>query len=78
MVLSQFGRVALEIVHSRVDYAGSMTDGRTVQEIEANGKAAQEMANLWKYVKAQLRTSIDTELRDDVATEVRYAQAANS
>ena len=77
MVLSQFGRVALEIVHARVDYAGSMTDGRTVQEIDAGGKAAQEMRNLWTYVKAQLRNDMDTETRIDVNTETSLAQAAN-
>lgn len=62
LVLSQFGPVALTLVHSRVDYAGSMTDGRTVQEIEANGKGAGEIAALWKYVRTQLRTDANTAL----------------
>lgn len=62
LVLSQFGPVALTVVHARVDYAGSMTDGRTVQEIEASGKGAGEMSSLWKYVKAQLRNHVTASL----------------
>lgn len=76
MVLSQFGRVALEIVHARVDYAGSMTDGRTVQEIEAGGKAANEVRELWKYVKTQLRNSVEDDLRQATG-EAAHAQAAH-
>jgi len=75
MVLSQFGKVALEVVHSRVDYAGSMTDGRTVQEIEANGKAAQEMQGLWKYIKTQLRNNVATEISSHVITTEVAAHA---
>jgi hypothetical protein len=31
-----------------------MTDGRTVQEIDPNGKAAAEIALLWSYLGQQL------------------------
>jgi chromosome partitioning protein len=56
LALSQHGPVATTIMHYRVDYAASMTDGRTAQEIDANSKAAIEMRDLWAY----LRKSVDT------------------
>lgn len=55
--LSEHGVVAPAIVHDRVDYAGSMIDGRTVQETDPKGKSAAEMAELWKFVKAQMAKS---------------------
>ena len=55
--LSEHGIVAPAIVHDRVDYAGSMIDGRTVRETDPKGKSAAEMADLWKFVKAQLAKS---------------------
>ena len=56
LALSQHGPVATTIMHYRVDYAASMTDGRTAQEIDANSKAALEIRDLWAY----LRTSVNT------------------
>jgi chromosome partitioning protein len=50
VILSQFGPVATSIIYNRVDYAGAMTDGRTVQEIDSKGKAAIEIAELWRYL----------------------------
>lgn len=55
LALSQHGPVATSIIHNRVDYAGAMTDGRTAPELDAKGKAAGEIEELWKYVNAQLR-----------------------
>ena len=55
--LSEHGVVAPAIVHDRVDYAGSMIDGRTVQETDQKGRSAAEMAELWKFVKAQMAKS---------------------
>lgn len=55
--LSEHGAVASAIVHDRVDYAGSMIDGRTVQESDAKGRSAAEMAELWKFVKTQIAKS---------------------
>jgi chromosome partitioning protein len=55
--LSEHGVVAPSIVHDRVDYAGSMIDGRTVQETDPKGRSAAEMAELWKFVKAQMAKS---------------------
>jgi chromosome partitioning protein len=52
--LSEHGIVAPAVVHDRVDYAGSMIDGRTVQETDPRGRSAGEMAELWRFVKAQL------------------------
>lgn len=55
--LSEHGAVAPAIVHDRVDYAGSMIDGRTVQETDPKGRSAAEMAQLWLFVKAQIAKS---------------------
>jgi chromosome partitioning protein len=55
--LSEHGVVAPAIVHDRVDYAGSMIDGRTVQETDQKGRSAGEMAELWQFVKAQMAKS---------------------
>ncbi len=55
--LSEHGVVAPAVMHDRVDYASSMTDGRTVQEADPKGRSAAEMANLWKFVKAKLHES---------------------
>jgi chromosome partitioning protein len=54
LILSQYGAVATTIVFNRVDYAGAMTDGRTVQEIDPKGKAAAEIAQLWAYLNQQI------------------------
>lgn len=55
--LSEHGVVAPAIVHDRVDYAGSMIDGRTVLETDPKGRSAAEMAALWLFVKAQIAKS---------------------
>lgn len=55
--LSEHGTVAPAVVHDRVDYAGSMIDGRTVQETDAKGRSAGEMAELWRFVKTQMAKS---------------------
>ena len=57
LILSQFGPVATSIIYNRVDYAGAMTDGRTVQEIDPKGKASGEIAELWIYLVQQLSIS---------------------
>jgi chromosome partitioning protein len=63
--LSEHGTVAPAIVHDRVDYAGSMIDGRTVQELDPKGRSAAEMNDLWVFVKAQLAKS--TKARNEAA-----------
>jgi len=52
--LSQHGQVFQSVVHDRVDYAASMTDGRTAPEINPRGPAAAEMAELWGHTKKRL------------------------
>jgi chromosome partitioning protein len=52
--LSEHGRVAPIILYQRTDYAASMIDGRTVVETAATGRSTQEIAELWKYVYAQI------------------------
>jgi chromosome partitioning protein len=52
--LSEHGQVAPVILYQRIDYAASMIDGRTVMEATATGRSAQEIAELWKCVSAQI------------------------
>jgi chromosome partitioning protein len=55
IALSQHGTVAPVTLYQRTDFASAMIDGRTAQEIDPSGRSAQEVAELWKYVSAQLR-----------------------
>lgn len=55
IVLSQYGTVAPVTWYQRVDFAASMIDGRTVQELDAKGRSATEVTEMWKYVATQLR-----------------------
>lgn len=55
--LSFHGVVAPVILHQRTDFAGSMTDGRTIQEIDPRGKGAAEIAALWSFVSKLLHTN---------------------
>jgi chromosome partitioning protein len=64
--LSAHGAVAQAIVHDRVDYAGSMIDGRTVQETDAKGRSAEEMTTLWSLIQERIEKS----------TKARKAEAA--
>jgi chromosome partitioning protein len=52
--LSQHGQVFQSIIHDRVDYAAAMTDGRTAIEINPNGPAATEMAELWRFTRKRM------------------------
>ena len=54
VALSQHGTVAPITLHHRTDFAASMIDGRTVMEIDPNGKSAAEVAALWSYVNDRL------------------------
>jgi chromosome partitioning protein len=55
VALSQHGTVAPVTLYQRTDFASSMIDGRTVQEIDPKGRSALEIESLWKYVSAQMR-----------------------
>jgi chromosome partitioning protein len=52
--LSEHGRVSPVILYQRTEYAASMIDGRTVIEAAPSGKSAQEIADLWSFVYAQI------------------------
>jgi chromosome partitioning protein len=54
VALSQHGTVAPVTVHHRVDYASSMIDGRSVSELDPEGKSAVEMNALWDYLAGRL------------------------
>ena len=54
VALSQHGTVAPITLHQRTDFASSMIDGRTVMEIDPNGKSAGEVAALWSYINDRL------------------------
>jgi chromosome partitioning protein len=58
-LLSQHGTLAAVdgkpvIIRVRTDYRSSMTDGRTVRELKASSKSAEEISDLWTAVKARL------------------------
>jgi chromosome partitioning protein len=52
--LSEHGRVVPTILYQRTDFAASMIDGRTVMEAAPSSRSAQEIAELWKHVYAQV------------------------
>jgi chromosome partitioning protein len=52
--LSEHGRVAPVILYQRTEYAASMIDGRTVVEAAPSGRSAQEIAELWQCIFAQV------------------------
>ena len=54
VALSQHGTVAPITIHHRTDFAASMIDGRTVMEVDAKGRSAQEVRDLWSYVSDRL------------------------
>ena len=54
VALSQHGTVAPVTVHQRVDFATSMIDGRTVSEINAASRSAEEIDGLWQYLSTRL------------------------
>ncbi|GLQ07424.1 ParA family protein [Sneathiella chinensis] len=54
IALSQHGTLAPAILHQRVDFASSMIDGRTVMELSAASKSAEEISKLWTYIQDRL------------------------
>jgi chromosome partitioning protein len=55
IALSQHGTVAPVTLYQRTDFAASMIDGRTAQEIDRSSRSSGEIEELWNYVSAQLR-----------------------
>ena len=60
--LSVLGPVAPVVLHNRLDFADSMTDGRTAGETSPASAAAAEMRDLWRHVQERLAATIS---RDD-------------
>lgn len=54
IALSQHGTVSPSIIHHRIGFASSMTDGRTVMEISGQARAAAEIEELWAYLEERL------------------------
>jgi chromosome partitioning protein len=54
VALSQHGVVAPVMLHHRVDFAASMIDGRTVNDIQPDSKSAKEVSGLWMYIRDRL------------------------
>jgi chromosome partitioning protein len=54
VALSQHGVVAPVMLHHRVDFAASMIDGRTVNDIQPDSKSAKEVSALWMYIRDRL------------------------
>lgn len=54
IALSQHGAVCPTVIYQRTDFASSMIDGRTAQEVDAASKSAVEIKELWKYVNTNL------------------------
>jgi chromosome partitioning protein len=55
IALSQHGTVAPSMLASRVDFATSMTDGRTAGELDPSSRSAAEVTALWQYLSARLK-----------------------
>ena len=68
VALSQHGTVAPVTIYNRTDFAASMIDGRTVMEIEPDGKSAEEIRQLWEYIHQRLMRldAIEAEAVDSV------------
>ncbi|MEZ5709614.1 MAG: ParA family protein [Blastomonas sp.] len=54
VALSQHGTVAPITLHHRTDFAASMIDGRTVMEVDPEGRSSQEIQALWSYISDRL------------------------
>ncbi len=54
VALSQHGVVAPVTIHHRVDFAGSMVDGRTVGEAAPKSLSAKEISDLWAYLQDRI------------------------
>ena len=61
IALSQHGTVAPVMIHHRVDFASTMTDGRTVAEYDPSSRSAAEVAALWTYLYTLLTEDTDVE-----------------
>ena len=70
--LSEFGPIFQAIIHDRVDYAASMTDGRTVSELNPSGAAAAaETAALWLSIRKKIDEKTNSSKDEFVKTQRR-------
>jgi chromosome partitioning protein len=53
--LAQHGPVPPVMLHQRIDFAASMTDGRTAGEVNSRSQSAEEITGLWTCLAMQLR-----------------------
>ncbi len=74
VALSQHGTVAPVTLHHRVDFAASMIDGRTVMEVDPNGRSANEVRELWTYISDRLEKNF----RRTVFSAPGVAQSASA
>lgn len=58
VALSQHGTLAPVTIHQRTDFASSMIDGRTVMEVDPNGRSAAEITQLWAYLADRLDRAV--------------------
>jgi chromosome partitioning protein len=76
VALSQHGTVAPVTIHHRTDFAASMIDGRTVMEVDPNGRSAKEVQQLWDYVSDRLEKNFRrTVFSAPAATNTQMANA---
>jgi chromosome partitioning protein len=57
LALCKYGVVAAPTMGDRIDFASSAIDGRTVQELDPNGRSAAEIMEIWDFVKDRADTS---------------------
>ena len=68
IALSQHGTVAPVTIHQRTGFAASMIDGRTVMEIDPDGRSAGAIKQLWRYAAERLEKT----MRAPVVTDPDY------
>ena len=71
IALSQHGTVAPITLHHRTEYASSMIDGRTVMEVNPEGKSAEEIEELWEYINDRLEKNFRRTVFQHQATQVK-------
>jgi len=75
VALSQHGTVAPVTLHHRTDFAASMIDGRTVMEVDPNGRSSMEVAALWGYIADRLEKNFRRTVFAAVPQNPAQAQA---
>ena len=59
IALSQYGAVAPSVIHQRTNFAGSMADGRVINELDPRGRGANEVDALWDYLAHMMHVSVE-------------------